>query len=135
MELVNDDISNYHKWQSIVANNQFLADIGSNKKQTSNPTKDAKLLSRRLSKVPAIVAGNSVAIMEPSDTRQYKVPDNREVELIVKWREVTSADTELHKIRAVHKKMIEQYAERWQAIERGQRDLKQNLVKFNNFVK
>ena len=134
MELVNDDISNYHKWRNIVANNQFLAEFSSNKRLTSNPTKDAKLLARRLSKVPAIVGDTSVA-SDAYDNGQFKVPDNREVELIVKWREVTSADTELHKIRAVHKKMIDQFAERWTAVERGQKDLKQNLVKFNNFVK
>ena len=63
-----------------------------------------------------------------------KVPDNREVELIVKWKEVFTADTELQRMRELYKSKIQEFTKRWQAVG-GQRDLKQNLVKFNNFVR
>ena len=64
-----------------------------------------------------------------------KVPDNREVELIVKWKEVFTADTELQRMRELYKSKIQEFTKRWQAVGKGQRDLKQNLVKFNNFVR
>ena len=64
-----------------------------------------------------------------------EAPSNREVELINKWREVNMADLQLQKIRQHFHKKTHEFNVRWRKIEAGQQELKQNLVKFNNFIR
>ena len=150
---VDDQFSSFHNWQAIISNHTYLAKITDIQQSHSNPSKDAKLLSRRLSRIPAISAKcPSIDKSEPqykvNQIKKWihffefsnvifslKVPDNREVELIVKWKEVFTADTELQRMRELYKSKIQEFTKRWQAVGKGQRDLKQNLVKFNNFVR
>ena len=63
------------------------------------------------------------------------VPTNREVELVNKWREVNTADEELEKVRKLYLVKIQEFNTRWRNIESSQLELKQHLVKFNNFVR
>ena len=67
--------------------------------------------------------------------KSAKVPSNREVAVINKWKDVDQADEDLEKIREVYQHKLHQYEGRWRKLENGQLQLKQNLVKFNNFVK
>ena len=60
---------------------------------------------------------------------------NREVELINKWKEVDTADEELEKTRGLYMKKMKEFNGRWRRVEKGQLEIKQNLVKFNNFVR
>ena len=63
------------------------------------------------------------------------VPTNREVELVNKWKEVNTADEELEKVRKRYLAKIQEFNTRWRNIESSQLELKQHLVKFNNFVR
>ena len=63
------------------------------------------------------------------------VPTNREVELVNKWKEVNTADSELERVRRLYMLKIQEFNTRWRNIESGQLELKQHLVKFNNFVR
>ena len=62
-------------------------------------------------------------------------PTNREVELVNKWKEVNTADEELGKVRRLYLMKIQEFNSRWRNIESSQLELKQHLVKFNNFVR
>ena len=62
-------------------------------------------------------------------------PTNREVELVNKWKEVNTADEELGKMRKLYLMKIQEFNTRWRKIESSQLELKQHLVKFNNFVR
>ena len=46
-----------------------------------------------------------------------------------------TADEELEKTRALYMKKMKEFNERWRQVEKGQLEIKQNLVKFNNFVR
>ena len=75
--------------------------------------------------------------LEFFDTSQKnsKIPNNREVDIINKWKDVDKADDDLEKIREAHLRKLKQYENRWRDLEKGQKQIKQNLVKFNNFIK
>ena len=57
------------------------------------------------------------------------------MELILKWKEVDTADEDLQKTRNLYEKKMVEFDGRWRKIEKGQLEVKQNLVKFNNFVR
>ena len=63
------------------------------------------------------------------------MPPNREVELISKWRDVDTADMELQETRQNYANKMKEFEERWRKLEAGQLEVKQNLIKFNNFVR
>ena len=67
--------------------------------------------------------------------RNIEAPTNREVELVNKWKEVNTADEELEKVRRLYMTKIQEFNTRWRNIESSQLELKQSLVKFNNFVR
>ena len=67
--------------------------------------------------------------------RKIEAPTNREVELVNKWKEVNTADSELERVRRLYMLKIQEFNTRWRNIESGQLELKQHLVKFNNFVR
>ena len=90
-------------------------------------------LSRRLS-VSTIISDLNTARQKPEDPKQ-RMPPNREVELISKWREVEQAEMELQQTRSLHEEKMTEFDQRWRQVERGQLEVKQNLVKFNNFVR
>ena len=104
--------------------NYYLDDQDKDIKEES-----ARRLSRRLSLCP-----------DPSQdfdftTKKPKFKSNREIELINKWRAVDLAHEDLEKVRSSHLRRLESYERRWRSLETSQLLLKQNLVKFNNFVK
>ena len=55
--------------------------------------------------------------------------------MFLQWKAVDRADDDLQVVRDSHWKRLESYQSRWNNIEKGQLKLKQNLVKFNNFIK
>ena len=67
--------------------------------------------------------------------RNTAAPSNREVELVNKWKEVNTADEELARVRRLYMIKIQEFNTRWRNIESSQLELKQHLVKFNNFVR
>ena len=67
--------------------------------------------------------------------KNSKIPNNREVDIINKWKDVDKAHDDLEKIREAHLKKLKQCENRWRELEKGQLQIKQNLVKFNNFIK
>ena len=67
--------------------------------------------------------------------RKVETPTNREVELVNKWKEVNTADEELERVRRLYMIKIQEFNTRWRNVESGQLELKQHLVKFNNFVR
>ena len=116
-----DDVAAFFSWKSNVA----LNEIGGRGVMT------AAHLSRRLSV--------STILSEPQersrgDPRQ-RMPPNREVELISKWRDVDTADSELEETRGLYAKKMAEFESRWRKLEAGQSEVKQNLIKFNNFVR
>ena len=46
-----------------------------------------------------------------------------------------TADEELEKTRGLYMKKMKEFNGRWRQVEKGQLEIKQNLVKFNNFVR
>ena len=105
--------------------NAYLEEIEEDKEKQEE---SARRLSRRLSLCP-----------NPKDfeitTRKIKFKSNREIDLINKWRAVDLAQDDLEKVRNSHLRRLESYESRWRSLETSQLFLKQNLVKFNNFVK
>ena len=116
-----DDVAAFFSWKSNVA----LNEVGVRGVMT------AAQLSRRLSV--------STILSEPpersrGDPRQ-RMPPNREVELISMWRAVDMADTELQETRRLYATKMAEFDSRWRKLEAGQSEVKQNLIKFNNFVR
>ena len=116
-----DDVAAFFSWKSNVA----LNEVGARGVMT------AAQLSRRLSV--------STILSEPpersrGDPRQ-RMPPNREVELISMWRAVDMADTELQETRRLYATKMAEFDSRWRKLEAGQSEVKQNLIKFNNFVR
>ena len=116
-----DDVAAFFSWKSNVA----LNEVGARGVMT------AAQLSRRLSV--------STILSEPpersrGDPRQ-RMPPNREVELISMWRAVDMADTELQETRSLYATKMAEFDTRWRKLEAGQSEVKQNLIKFNNFVR
>ena len=54
---------------------------------------------------------------------------------VQKWREVEEAQVELEGVKEMLQERLEEIAGRWRKVEEGQRLLKQNLVKYNSFIK
>ena len=71
----------------------------------------------------------------PAGSRKVGDPTNREVEIINKSREVNMADLQLQRVRQLYLTKTQELNLRWRKVETGQLELKQNLVKFNNFVR
>ena len=123
---VKDDIAFYFMWKSNIDKNEL-------------PNPDAgpetiRKLSRRLSIATSI--SNVTADSALTDKRAIlKISRNSEIELINKWKAVDKAQEDLENVRDLHIVKTEQFEKRWREVERGQLQLKQNLVKFNNFVK
>ena len=118
------DITAYFQWKSNIERNELP-----HRKETMTATD----LSRRLS-VSTIISDLTTARQKPEDPKQ-RMPPNREVELISRWREVELAELELHQTRSTHEDKMTEFDQRWRQVERGQLEVKQNLVKFNNFVR
>ena len=72
----------------------------------------------------------------PEDSEEKKTPaSNQRIKEINKQRELDEAQKELVKMRTKLEEKLVLIGERWRKVERGQKLLKQNLVKYNNFVK
>ena len=57
------------------------------------------------------------------------------MELINKVREVNTAELQLQGVRQLSLKRNQEFNLRWRKVEAKQLELKQNFVKFNNFVR
>ena len=117
-----DDFGFYFAWKRSVEENDYLEEV-------EQKEESARKLSRRLSLRPSTGSDFDFA------TKKIKFKSNREIELINKWRAVDLADEDLEKVRNSHQRRLESYEGRWRKLEASQLFLKQNLVKFNNFVK
>ena len=62
-------------------------------------------------------------------------PNGKAVRHIVKWKELDDTQADLEEMRGTMNERLEEFAERRRRVEEGQRMIKQNLVKFNGFVK
>ena len=120
-----DDISAFFSWKSSIEKND-------GPKMSQEMT--ASDLSRRLSVSTILSDGPAAGKRTPRDPRQ-RMPPNREVELISKWRDVDMADLELQQTRQTYANKMAEFEERWLKLEEGQLEVKQNLIKFNNFVR
>ena len=117
-----DDVAAFFSWKSKVADNETGA----------RGVMTAAHLSRRLS-VSTILSAEPTE-RGRGDPRQ-RMPPNREVELISKWRDVDLADVELQETRRLYATKMAEFDSRWRKLEAGQSEVKQNLIKFNNFVR
>ena len=81
------------------------------------------------------ISANIYKYLRLSTDIYVQVPSNREVEVINKWRDVDRAHEQLEAVREAHHRKLAEYEARWGRLEAGQLKIKQNLVKFNNFVK
>ena len=118
-----DDVAAFFSWKSKVADNETGA----------RGVMTAAHLSRRLS-VSTILSAEPTERGSRGDPRQ-RMPPNREVELISKWRDVDLADVELQETRRLYATKMAEFDSRWRKLEAGQSEGKQNLIKFNNFVR
>ena len=122
-----DDISAYFEWKNNVEKNEIPG--------TEDDDETVTGLQRKLS-VATIVSGDGARLRMPACAEpKQKMPVNRQVELILKWKEVDTADEDLQKTRNLYEKKMVEFDGRWRKIENGQLEVKQNLVKFNNFVR
>ena len=72
----------------------------------------------------------------PKDTEEKKkAPSNQQIEELNKQNEVDEAQKKLEEMQRKLEKKLGLIGERWRKVETGQKVLKQNLVKYNNFVK
>ena len=117
-----DDFVFYFGWRTDVEKNEWV-----DEKDKRRPS--ARKLSRRLSLHPSILSDDFF------EDRKLKIKSNREIELINKWRTVDKAHNDLQSVRESHQRKLESFEDRWRLLEDRQLQLKQNLVKFNNFVK
>ena len=123
---VKDDIAFYFMWKSKIEQNELpLPDSG---------TDTVSKLSRRLSIATSLSNTMSGSLLADKK-RDLKTPRNIQIDLINKWKAVEKADNDLENVRRQHVAKTELFEKRWREVEKGQLQLKQNLVKFNNFVK
>ncbi|XP_023340055.1 cilia- and flagella-associated protein 73 [Eurytemora carolleeae] len=123
---VQDDISGYFGWRSNIEQNELPDSFFRPRRQVS-----AKDLHRRLS----INKSPKKEVVSKEEVPRNKIPQNREVDLINKWKEMDTAEDELKRTRVLYQKKMMEFQARWRKIEAGQLEVKQNLVKFNNFVR
>ena len=72
----------------------------------------------------------------PKDSKERKTPpSNQQVKELNKQIELDKEQKKLDEMKKELDKKLGLIAERWKKVERGQKVLKQNLVKYNNFVK
>ena len=72
----------------------------------------------------------------PKDTKMsWNLPIPQTLKEIQKWRDVEEAHKRLEEARTRLAVRLEDIGGRWRTVEEGQRMLKQNLVKYNAFVK
>ena len=70
----------------------------------------------------------------PKDSED-KQPSNQQIKELDKQKEVDEAQKKLEEMQRKLEKKLGLIGERWRKVETGQKVLKQNLVKYNNFVK
>ena len=72
----------------------------------------------------------------PNDSEEKKKPpSNQRIKEINKQRELDEAQKELVEMQTKLEQKLALIGERWRKVETGQKLLKQNLVKYNNFVR
>ena len=72
---------------------------------------------------------------EVPEEEKKKPPSNQPIEEINKQRELDEAQRKLEETQKKLEQKLGSIAARWEKVETGQKLLKQNLVKYNNFVK
>ena len=96
MAEVEDEVAAYHRWLGAVSSNSFL-----------DP--DGEQLARSLS------LGRSGGREQWAGRRggaEYQVPDNKQVELILKWRKVATAEAQLQRMRRIYQMRIQEFSDR-----------------------
>ena len=129
-----DEIYSYFGWKRIIEDNE-LPEVDEEEKKDETAT----ALSRRLSILPPSSRRESTWSSKTDsdgfDKVNYKMPENKEITIINKWKEVEEADKNLADMREKYKLKMEELDERWRTVEKGQLEIKQKLVEFNNFVR
>ena len=132
-----DDFSRYFAWQStvqaverekgIISDDTYNKD-GGESIRTGN---DLANCLRKMEKIPKFERKS----LTPEELQSLNLPMNREVELIMKWKEVEKSQDELQIVRGHYATKKEEFSKRWKKIEKGQLEMKQNMVTYNNIVK
>ena len=107
--MTEDEFADFYKWKNISDH----LDLYPNRPKRNQ----AKNADEEDYKVGSILFILSYII----EIQPEQVPDNREVELIFKWKEVNKADNELQKTRSISLSKIAEFGKRWAAIEKGKR--------------
>ena len=93
---VEDEVAAYHRWLGAVSSNSFL-----------DP--DGKHLARSLSLGRLEGRGQGAGRRGGAE---YQVPDNRQVKLILKWRQVANAEAQLQRMRRIYLMRIQEFSDR-----------------------
>ena len=132
---VPDEVYSYFEWKKNIEQNE-IEEVDDREKKTETATD----LSRRLSILPSTPsrresAWSTKSVDDGFDKVHYKMPGNAEINIINRWKEVEEADEDLENTREKYKLQMEEFNQRWRTVEKGQLDIKQKLVEFNNFVR
>jgi hypothetical protein len=137
-DLEKEDLSSFFNWKSVIEREGFLQQNADEKSDASNCEEgkiknatDLVKLLRGENKTPKF----SAVGLTQDELKSFKLPLNREVELITKWKEVMKSEDDLQIVRGVCAKKNEEFSKRWRKIEKGQVEMKQNMVTYNNIVK
>ena len=96
MAEVEDEVAAYHRWLGAVSSNSFL-----------DP--DGEQLARSLS---LSRSGGREQEAGRRGGAEYQVPDNKQVELILKWRKVATAEAQLQRMRRIYQMRIQEFSDR-----------------------
>ena len=118
---VSDTTGEYFRWRRSVDLARLPGEAG-----------QKKLAKQKLAVANRMLQHASINIKA---TPKFKMPVNREIEIINKWKLLDQADQDLALERKKYKANIRSLGRRWEAVERGQQELRDNLVRYNNFIK
>ena len=93
---VEDEVAAYHRWLGAVSSNSFL-----------DP--DGEQLARSLSL--SRLRGREQGAGRRGGA-EVQVPDNKQVELILKWRKVATAEAQLQRMRRIYLMRIQEFSDR-----------------------
>ena len=137
-DLEKEEFSCFFDWKSVIGR-EHVWDKDATEKSVKRDCDDKSLqrgtdLAKLLRDMKAIPKFESVTLT-PEELKAFKLPMNREVELITKWKEVEKCQDDLQIVRGVYAIKKKEFSQRWRKIEGGQVEMKQNMVTYNNIVK
>ena len=130
-----DDFAAYFDWKELAREVEREGGRGEGGGREEEGEDTVANLSRRLSSLTTQRRKGRKKQGKKEEEEKYKMPVNRQVDLMTKGKAVDIADEGLLSVRRQYQVKMVEFAERWQRVESGQLEVKQNLVKFNNFVR